>query len=65
MKPDTSSTIKNLKNIGLTVIGKNADTPTLVRWLMSSDVSYASGTMTGILIDEENLILDSLAREQK
>ena len=65
LRPDTAGTIRDLKDYGYTVIGKNADTPTILDWLMSNDASYASGTMTGIPVDEENLVLDSLAREQK
>ena len=65
LRPDAAGTIRDLKEYGYTVIGKNADTPTILEWLMTNDASYASGTMTGIPVDEENLVLDSLAREQK
>ena len=64
MTPDGQAAIDSLRRKGVTVIGKNADTPELLAWLCSCNVFCSSGTMTGIPVDENEMILDSLAREQ-
>ena len=64
MTPECEDLISDLRRKGITVIGKNADSPELLSWLNSSSVFCSSGTMTGIPVSEDEMILDSLAREQ-
>ena len=63
-KNEVNTYISDLRKKGITVIGKNADTPEVLNWLNSCSVFCSSGTMTGIPVSEDEMILDSLAREQ-
>lgn len=65
MQQDTANRIRVLEKQGFTVIGGNADSPEALEWLCACGVCCSSGTMTGIPVSEDELILDSLAREQK
>lgn len=64
MTPECEDVISDLRKKGITVIGKNADSPEILTWLNSCSVFCSSGTMTGIPVNEDEMILDSLAREQ-
>lgn len=65
MQQDTANRIRILEKQGFTVVGGNADSPETLAWLCACGVCCSSGTMTGIPVNEDELILDSLAREQK
>lgn len=55
--------MSELRRKGLTVFGKNADTPEIISWLSKYGALCFSGTMTGLPVNDDELILDSLARE--
>jgi len=63
-KNEGVSGINDLRRKGITVIGKNADTPEVLAWLNKHGALCSSGTMTGIPVSDDELVLDSLAREQ-
>lgn len=57
--------IADLRRKGITVMGKGADSPEILTWLSNCGALCASGTMTGLLVGEDEMILDCLAREQR
>ena len=57
--------IKKLQENGFTVLGCGADSDDLLRWQMACGVVATSGTITGAPVSEEELIRDSLLREQQ
>jgi len=65
MEQETANTIRVLESMGVTVIAGGADTPEILKWLLACGVKHSSGTMTGRTVNEDELIIDSLAREQK
>ncbi len=56
--------INELRENGIKVFAKNADTAEVLKWLNSNRVYCYSGTMVGVPISEEQMILDVLAREE-
>jgi len=64
MQQDTANAITKLIRQGFTVFGGRADNYDTLRWLFACGVRCTSGTMTGIEVNEDDMILDSLAREQ-
>lgn len=64
LQQETANIMYNLRQEGFTLIGDNADTHDTVGWLAACGVAFMSGTMTGIPVSEDELIRDSLAREQ-
>lgn len=64
LQQETAYKMKALRRQGFTLIGGSADSPDILAWLMACGVLCASGTMTGIPVNEDELILDSLAREE-
>lgn len=64
LSQETANRMNTLRSQGFTLYGGNADNPDILAWLIACGVSASSGTMTGIPVDEDELILDSLAREQ-
>ena len=65
LKQETADTIARLQQEGFTVLGGGADSYDVLSWLTECGVSCISGTMTGLPVNEDDLIRDSLAREQK
>lgn len=65
MEQETANTIRTLEGLGVTVLAGGADTPEILKWLIACGVKQSSGTMTGRIVDEDELIIDSLAREQQ
>ena len=49
---------------GISVLAKAADSPDIVKWLAANKVYCYSGTMIGVSTDENEMILDVLAREE-
>ncbi|MBR6637426.1 MAG: EAL domain-containing protein [Lachnospiraceae bacterium] len=64
LQQDTANAITKLINQGFTVLGSRADTHDTLSWLLACGAKCASGTVTGIEVSEDDMILDSLAREQ-
>jgi hypothetical protein len=64
LSQETANTMNNLRHMGFTLLGGNADSPDTLAWLLACGVHCAGGTMTGIQVSEDELILDSLAREE-
>ena len=64
MKEETANAMKRLMRMGFIVYGGNADNNDLLMWLINGGVYASSGTMTGIPVTEDEMILYSLAREQ-
>ncbi len=62
--PEGARLIYELRSKGITVLAKNADTPEILSWLNSCGVLCSSGAMNGIPVSEDEMILDSLAREE-
>ena len=60
---ETASTMQSLMSLGYTFIGGEANDSDVLSWLVACGVECSSGTVTGNLVDEDGLILDSLARE--
>ncbi|MBQ4064792.1 MAG: hypothetical protein IJD10_01690 [Clostridia bacterium] len=56
--------IGELRLKGITVLGKNADSPEALNWLRENGVHSCSGTMCGRTVGEDEMILDSLDREK-
>lgn len=48
---------------GFTFVGGEANDSDVLAWLTVCGAAYSSGTITGNFVDEDELILDSLARE--
>ena len=53
-----------MKQSGFVLLGGGADSPDLYAWLTACGVKCSSGTMTGVPVGEDELILDTLASEQ-
>ncbi|MBR5798250.1 MAG: EAL domain-containing protein [Clostridia bacterium] len=64
LNQETANTIHTLRKMGFTVLGGGADTPDILSWLTACGVKCSSGTMTGVEVNENDMIIDSLAREQ-
>lgn len=64
LKQDTANIMNTMNSQGFVLIGGNADTPDTLAWLNGCGVKCSSGTMTGVPVNEDNMILDSLLREQ-
>ena len=64
LKQATANTMNRLRQDGFTLIGGGADSHDLVGWLAACGVSYMSGTIAGVMVNEDDLIRDSLLRER-
>ena len=63
LKQETANTMGTLRREGFTLIGGWADTHDVLLWQAACGVVFMGGTITGIPVDEDELIRDSLARE--
>lgn len=61
---ETANAITVLRRQGFHFIGGGADTAESLEWQLGSGVSYVSGTLTGPLMEEDEMIRTSLIREQ-
>jgi hypothetical protein len=57
--------LKSLQEAGFQILGAGADTPVIQAWLAANGVSAMSGTMTGIPVNEDEMIRDCLLRERR
>ena len=64
LQQKTANTMADLRRMGFTLVGGGADTPDALAWLLDSGVSFAGGTMTGVMVNEDELIRDALAGEK-
>lgn len=64
MTNEGKEALRSLKKKGLVVFAKNADTPEQVMWLSTNGAACSSGTMVGVLVSENEMILDYLAKEE-
>jgi len=64
MKQETANSIMSLQQNGFTVLGCGADSHEILNWLTSCGVAYMSGTITGVTVNEDELIRDCLTRER-
>ena len=64
LKQETANTMNLLRREGFTLVGGSADNHDILAWLAACGAAYISGTLTGVPVSEDELILDSLAREK-
>ena len=60
---NTAELMTSLREKGFEFIGGNADAPETLTWLIASGALCSSGMVTGNPVNEDELVLDSLARE--
>lgn len=63
LKQETAELMTWLRGIGFTLIGGGADTHEAVTWLSACGTAFMGGTLTGVPVSEDELIRDSLSRE--
>ena len=64
LQQETANAMAVLREQGITLIGGNAETHEIIAWLEACKVSSISGTLTGVMVNEDELIRDSLLRER-
>lgn len=64
MKQETANAIQILQQDGFTILGSGADNHEILNWLVSCGVAYSSGIITGVTVNENELIRDCLIRER-
>ena len=64
MKQETANTIHILQQQGFTILGSGADSHEILTWLTNCGVAFMSGTITGVPVNEDELIRDCLIRER-
>ncbi len=65
LNPDAADMIRKLQENGFTVLGGGANTDDMLGWQIACGVVATSGTLTGAYVNEEEIIRDSLLREQQ
>ncbi len=65
LKQETANTMNQLRAEGFTLWGGEANTHDVLAWLQACGVTASSGTITGNPVNEDELIRDSLMREQR
>ena len=63
MSQETANIMNKLRKDGFILLGAGADTHDTLGWLAACGVSFMSGTITGVPVNEDELIRDCLARE--
>jgi EAL domain-containing protein (putative c-di-GMP-specific phosphodiesterase class I) len=64
MKQETANAMNRMRMDGFTLLGTGADTHDILAWLAACGVAWMGGTITGVLVNEDELIRDSLLRER-
>ena len=64
MKTETADAIASLKAENFVILGGEADSHETVTWLEACGADCMSGTISGIMVSEDELIRDSLVRER-
>lgn len=62
LKQETAAALTKMRREGFTIIGGNADNHDALAWMAASGFAFMSGTLTGVPVNEDDLIRDSLAR---
>lgn len=63
-KQETANFIGRLQEEGFTVLGGSVDSHEVLGWLTACGAAFMSGTITGVMVDEDELIRDGLNRER-
>ena len=64
LKQETAECIADLRAKGITVLGGGADTFDLLAWQVACGIAATRGTLTGVAVNEDELIRDCLLRER-
>ena len=62
--PELALVMTQMHQAGFTLLGGNVDSHETLAWLTDCHMAYASGTITGLPVSEDELIRDALAREK-
>lgn len=65
MQESIANTMMSLRELGFTLLGGGVDEVNVQRWLTACGVAAMSGSVTGPVVQEDELIRDSLLRERK
>jgi len=65
LKQETANRMNQLRTEGFTLWGGEANSHDVLAWLQACGVTASSGTITGNQVNEDELIRDSLMREQR
>lgn len=65
LNQETAELIGKLRESGFTVLGCAADTNDLLGWQIACGMAATGGTLSGVIVGEEELIRDSLLRERQ
>ena len=63
-KLETANLIYKLREDGFTILGGGVDSQEILEWLEGCQVAFMSGTITGVEVEEDELIRDGLNRER-
>ena len=63
LQQETANTMYLLRKEGFELIGGNAESHDILRWLMACSVKCASGTITGVMCSEDEFIREALLKE--
>ena len=64
LQQEAANAIGNLRREGFTIIGGGADSHDAIGWLEACGAACMSGTISGVMVNEDELIRDSLIRER-
>ena len=64
LKQETANAMTRLRQDGFILLGSGADTHDALGWLAACGVAYMSGTLSGVMVTDDELIRDSLIRER-
>ena len=64
LKQETASVMSQMRQEGITLIGGSVDNHDLLGWITACGVSFFSGTLCGVPVNENELIRDCLAGER-
>ena len=64
LKQETANAMTRLRQEGFLLLGGGADTHDILGWLAACGVSFMSGTLSGVMVSDDELIRDSLIRER-
>ncbi len=65
MTPEAALVIRDLQLSGFTVLGAGADSHDILQWLTNCGAQMCSGTVTGNVTDEDDMIRYGLMRERE
>lgn len=64
LQQETANVMTALCREGITLLGVGADSTDVMKWLAACGVTAMSGPLTGVPVDEDEMIRDSLLRER-